>query len=109
MYTYYALRSMGYHPPRRFAMLITTCQLAQMIVGCTVNIWAAQYLQDHQPCQVSIMNVKLSIAMYFSYFVLFARFFYKSYLDAENSRKSKTPNNVPGGYTSNQGDKVKSH
>nr|BCL51434.1 fatty acid synthase [Plautia stali] len=102
MYTYYALRSMGYRLPRRFAMLITTCQLAQMVVGCTVNIWAAQYLQEHQPCHVSTMNVKLSIAMYFSYFVLFARFFYKSYLDAENSRKSKAPNSVPGGYTSNQ-------
>lgn len=107
MYSYYALRSMGYSPPRKFAMLITTCQIAQMVVGCTVNIWAAQYLEEHQPCHVSNTNIKLSIAMYFSYFILFARFFYKSYLDTSN-RKSKTPNNIPGGYTSTKNaDKLK--
>lgn len=102
MYSYYALRSMGYQPPRWFAMVITTCQIAQMVVGCTVNIWAAQYLQEHQPCHVSTTNIKLSIAMYFSYFILFARFFYKAYLDAGSSRKSKTPNSIPGGYTSSK-------
>lgn len=34
------------------------------------------------------MNIKLSIAMYFSYFVLFARFFYKTYLST-TARKGK--------------------
>ncbi|KAK3931768.1 Elongation of very long chain fatty acids protein 6 [Frankliniella fusca] len=87
MYSYFALRSMKYSPPRWFAMLITTLQLSQMIVGCCVNILAYQYLKAGQACHISSFNIKLSIAMYFSYFVLFARFFQKSYLTSD--RKSK--------------------
>ncbi|CAG2056396.1 unnamed protein product, partial [Timema podura] len=64
MYSYYALRSMGYSLPRGFAMLITTCQLAQMVTGCAINIWAHQYLQIGQKeCHISQINIKLSIAM----------------------------------------------
>lgn len=102
MYSYYALRSMGYYPPKAFAMLITTCQLAQMIIGCIVNVWAAQYLQEgKQECQVSWFNIKLSIVMYFSYFVLFARFFYKAYISPNSNKKKSRTNGIPGTYTSN--------
>lgn len=107
MYSYYALRSMGYHPPKSFAMVITTCQLTQMIVGCTVNVWGAQYLSEgKQECHISWCNVKLSLAMYFSYFVLFARFFYKAYLSPTSSRR-KQVNNIPGNYTSSNNESVK--
>uniref|UniRef100_A0A023FB42 Elongation of very long chain fatty acids protein n=1 Tax=Triatoma infestans TaxID=30076 RepID=A0A023FB42_TRIIF len=109
MYTYYALKCMGYNPSRKFAMLITTCQLCQMIIGCAINVWAAQYLQEHQPCHVSTTNIKLSIAMYFSYFVLFARFFYKSYVNRGTSKHSQSDNSIPGGYTSNKSDKIKTN
>jgi elongation of very long chain fatty acids protein 6 len=80
MYTYYALRAMGRHPPKWLAMIITTSQLAQMVVGCLVNTWAYQIMQAGEECHVSLTNIKLSLTMYFSYFVLFARFFYKAYL-----------------------------
>lgn len=90
MYSYYALRAMGYKPPRFIPMVITSMQLTQMIVGCTINLWAYDYLQTmHQSsCNISPINIKLSIAMYFSYFVLFARFFYVTYL-SPNARKGK--------------------
>lgn len=93
MYSYYALRAMGYRPPRFIPMVITSLQLTQMIVGCTINLWAYDYLQSVQnnqstTCHISAINIKLSIAMYFSYFVLFARFFYVTYLSA-NARKGK--------------------
>lgn len=90
MYSYYALRAMGYKPPRFIAMVITSMQLTQMIVGCAINIWANDYLKtsNHSACHISEINIKLSIAMYFSYFVLFARFFYITYLSA-NARKGK--------------------
>ncbi|XP_066991817.1 very long chain fatty acid elongase 6 [Anabrus simplex] len=95
MYMYYALRSMGYSPPRAFAMLITTCQLTQMIIGCAVNIWAHQILESgQQECHISRTNIKLSIAMYFSYFVLFARFFYKAYFANGKKSKSVTTNGI---------------
>lgn len=102
MYSYYALRSMGYSPPKAFAMVITTCQLAQMVIGCWVNILAAQYLQEgKQECHISWFNIKLSIAMYFSYFVLFARFFYKAYISPSSNKKKSQRNGIPGAYTSN--------
>jgi elongation of very long chain fatty acids protein 6 len=90
MYSYYALRAMRFSPPRFIAMIITTLQLAQMIIGCAINVWAHGFLQQagHASCNISPLNIKLSIAMYFSYFVLFARFFYKTYL-SKDGRKSK--------------------
>lgn len=90
MYSYYALRAMGYKPPRFIPMVITSMQLTQMIVGCTINLWAYDYLQtvNSSACHISPINIKLSIAMYFSYFVLFARFFYIAYL-APNARKGR--------------------
>lgn len=90
MYSYYALRAMGYKPPRFIAMVITSMQLTQMIVGCTINLWANDYLKavNSTACHISPINIKLSIAMYFSYFILFARFFYITYL-TPTGRKAK--------------------
>lgn len=89
MYSYYALRAMGYKPPRFIPMVITSMQLTQMIVGCMVNLWAYDYLQTKPGrCNISLINIKLSTAMYFSYCVLFAKFFYATYLSA-NARKGK--------------------
>ncbi|XP_059475539.1 elongation of very long chain fatty acids protein 6 [Neocloeon triangulifer] len=88
MYTYYALRAMGYRPPKQFAMFITASQLSQMVVGCLVNYWAYQYLQNGDECHISLTNIKLSFTMYLSYAVLFARFFHKSYL---SERKGNAP------------------
>nr|CAD7443782.1 unnamed protein product [Timema bartmani] len=106
MYSYYALRSMGYSLPRGFAMLITTCQLAQMVTGCAINIWAHQYLQIGQKeCHISQINIKLSIAMYFSYFVLFARFFHKAYFSNGRKIKSSLSNDLPASNFIN--DKIK--
>lgn len=92
MYTYYALRAMRFHPPRFISMLITGLQLSQMIVGCAINVWAHGFLQQagHDACNISPTNIKLSIAMYASYFILFARFFHLTYLST-NARKGKKP------------------
>ncbi|XP_014251107.1 elongation of very long chain fatty acids protein 6 [Cimex lectularius] len=105
MYTYYALRSMGYSPPKRFAMVITGCQLAQMVIATTVNVWAAQYIQQRQPCNVTSTNLRMSITMYLSYFVLFARFFYKAYMSPRSHRKGAV--SMTGGFSSNTADKIK--
>lgn len=89
MYSYFALSCMGYHPPKFLAMTITFLQLTQMIVGCAINIWAHNYLATAPPhtCHISDFNIKLSMTMYFSYFVLFARFFYKAYLGPKGKGK----------------------
>lgn len=92
MYSYYALVSMGKYPPKMLAMTITVLQLSQMVVGCFVNIWAHNYMTTAPPhtCHISQINIKLSMAMYFSYCVLFAQFFYKAYLSPKRGKKAKT-------------------
>ena len=82
-------------------MVITSLQLVQMIIGCVVNYMAFNYKQNGQfhhnrnkmqhfykifllaglQCGVSDTNLKLSLLMYCSYFVLFARFFYNAYVN----------------------------
>jgi len=88
MYSYYAFKALKYRVPRCIAMLITSLQLVQMVIGCTVNYVAYQYKQNGVECHVSDNNTKLSLIMYTSYFVLFARFFYNAYL-------SKSPSESP--------------
>jgi elongation of very long chain fatty acids protein 6 len=70
-------------------MVITALQLIQMVVGCLVNIWTYQVKQDGLECHVSDKNIKLSLLMYFSYFVLFARFFYNAYFNEASTKNQK--------------------
>ncbi|XP_063378954.1 very long chain fatty acid elongase 6 [Cydia fagiglandana] len=91
MYSYYALVSMGKYPPKALAMTITALQLTQMIVGFAINVWAYNYITSATgACGISNFNIKLSMAMYFSYFILFARFFYKAYLSPKPGKKAKS-------------------
>merc|ERR550539_2137027 len=87
MYTYFALRAMRVRVPKVVAMVITSLQLLQMVVGCAVNYFAFKFKESGRPCAVSDNNLFYSALMYFSYFVLFARFFYKAYF-CKSERKS---------------------
>lgn len=80
MYSYYALKALRFRVPRFVAMFITTAQLAQMVMGSAVNIWAYQVKQAGNECHVSYENIKISLIMYTSYFVLFAHFFRRAYM-----------------------------
>jgi hypothetical protein len=108
MYSYYALRSMGFSAPRSFAMIITILQLAQMIIGCGINIWAQQVVrQGLQECHISPTNVRLSLLIYFSYFVLFARFFQTVYFGNGRKAKGAPSNGLPSVHDSKS--KLKAH
>lgn len=89
MYTYYALRAMGKRPPRITAMMVTSLQIIQMIIGALVNVWSYQYLTAGQPCHISQQNINLSLMMYVSYFALFLRFFIKAYVSSESRKEKK--------------------
>lgn len=80
MYSYYAFRALRFRIPRWISMIITLLQLTQMIVGCWINVKAWQYKQNGETCQVSDENLKVSLAMYGTYFLLFAQFFLGSYI-----------------------------
>lgn len=91
MYSYYAFKALRFRVPRGVSMVITALQLIQMVVGCMVNIWTYQIKSSAEDggkeCQVSEQNLMFSLLMYASYFVLFGRFFYNSYLLSGESKK----------------------
>lgn len=80
MYSYYALRALKLNVPRWVSMIITLLQLTQMIIGCWVNLQAWQYKSNGETCQVTEENLKVSLMMYATYFLLFAHFFLGSYI-----------------------------
>ena len=80
MYTYYCLRALQFKLPQFVNMVITSMQLLQMIIGVSINIWIHQIKLRGEFCQQSADNWKYSTVMYFSYFVLFAHFFYTTYI-----------------------------
>ena len=52
-----------------------------MLLGsCTYKSASPLVLQNGLPCHVSDENIKASLLMYASYFVLFCKFFYNSYM-----------------------------
>jgi elongation of very long chain fatty acids protein 6 len=55
-------------------MIITLLQLTQMIVGCWINLKAWEYKKNGEMCQVTDENLKVSLVMYGTYFLLFAQF-----------------------------------
>ena len=93
MYVYYAIRASSiYRPPVWVNVFITSLQLLQMIVGVWVNVYV-YYNMNYTPgwsCDGKIETthtyVYLAFVMYFSYFILFAQFFYNTYVSKEQSR-----------------------
>ena len=80
MYSYYALKAMRVWIPRTVSMVITSLQLCQMAVGILVNVMAYHYLKQGQRCSVTYDNLFWAFLMYLSYLILFAHFFYKTYI-----------------------------
>jgi len=109
MYSYYALKALRVKVPKFIAMIITSLQLAQMVMGTAVNIWAYQVKQDGNECHVSVENIKISLAMYSSYFILFAQFFYRVYFQKprEDKRAKVERENDGQKVVANGGDKRK--
>jgi len=83
MYFYFGLTQCG--PKGRkfaknFAMLITSLQLLQMVVGIIVTVASVVYHANGEVCYVSLVNSALGLIMYSSYFVLFLQLFLNHYV-----------------------------
>lgn len=87
MYSYYALKALKVRISKSIAAVITFSQFLQMAVGCYINYKVYYFMSINAPCYITKTNVVSSSIMYFSYFVLFGRFFYYSYL--HKSKKEK--------------------
>ena len=94
MYGYYALRiSRLVKLPIWVNMVITLLQLAQMVVGVLINIYVCLRVQTDWECdgrvEKTYFYVCMSFIMYFSYFVLFAHFFYSAYFKKPESKRTR--------------------
>ncbi|CAB1434221.1 unnamed protein product [Pleuronectes platessa] len=92
MYTYYAARAGGLRVPRPFAMIITATQILQMVMGLTV-LGLVYYWMHEVRCPSNMDNVTWGSMMYLSYLILFAMFFYNSYLRGVSSGKGSKAEN----------------
>jgi len=88
MYPYFALRGMNIKVPEVFAMAITTLQVAQMIAGVSLNIYAIYVWGHGGACARNPSSVAFSLLTYFSLGVMFAQFFISKYV-ARTRRKNK--------------------
>lgn len=91
MYTYYAARAAGLRVPRPCAMLITTVQILQMVMGLTVLGLVYHWMNDVH-CPSNMDNIMWGTLMYLSYLVLFASFFYNTYLKDPSTDKGSKAN-----------------
>lgn len=90
MYSYYALKAMNVHVPRIISILITTGQLAQMVIAFAITAYAANERFFARECTVDPVNIGLGLICYGSYFLLFGHFFYLAYVKKEGKRKFKS-------------------
>ncbi|XP_063968855.1 very long chain fatty acid elongase 6-like [Lytechinus pictus] len=89
MYSYYTVRAAKLmRIPSWVNISITTIQILQMVVGCYVNIYAYKMIKKGEPCSTTHDNIKYASLMYLSYFMLFAHFFYNTYINKTLSKKS---------------------
>lgn len=89
MYSYYCLRAMRYKCPRFVNIIITGLQLLQMIVASSINVYVYRLKSRNEYCQQSYENLAFSSVMYFSYVILFANFFYRTYIAKPVRAKSE--------------------
>ncbi|XP_034716653.1 elongation of very long chain fatty acids protein 6-like [Etheostoma cragini] len=87
MYTYYAARAAGLRVPRPCAMVITATQILQMVMGLAVLGLVYHWMHDVH-CPSNVDNVAWGFLMYLSYLVLFALFFYDTYLRGSSGDKA---------------------
>jgi elongation of very long chain fatty acids protein 6 len=90
MYSYFALRAARIRVPQFIQQFITFFQIVQMVAGCIVNVAAFNYKQKGYSCATSNTNIVVSLALYASYFSLFAHFFYMTYLRKDSKRIIKS-------------------
>lgn len=98
MYFYFGLTQCGPGGrkfAKKFAMLITTMQLTQMVIGIIVTVSSVVYHYKGYECHVSLVNSAMGLAMYTSYFILFLQLFLDHYVfNKKASGSKKTPSDV---------------
>ena len=86
MYSYFALKALGFRVPTKIMIAITSLQIIQMIIGISTTTYAGIMLLKRVPCQVHPINVLFVLGCYASYFILFSNFFIQTYFKPKSNR-----------------------
>lgn len=89
MYFYYFLMAVKMKPKWFAPIWITAFQLAQMVVGVSLNLATFYYYFTDDSCYVQKPALWACLLMYGSYLYLFGEFFYKRYVRAQPPTKKK--------------------
>ncbi|KAM5323661.1 very long chain fatty acid elongase 3 [Glossophaga mutica] len=89
MYTYYTLKAAKVKSPMWLPRLITSMQILQMLMGTIVVILAYTWRQE-DGCHTTMEQFFWSIVLYMAYFILFAHFFYQTYIMPKVKGKTKS-------------------
>lgn len=85
---------------RPFAPFITFIQIAQMFVGITVTVTAANHhAADPESCATDASNWKLGLGMYTAYFILFVVLFWNLYCTKKPDKNKTDEENAAAGVT----------
>ena len=80
MYSYYTLKASGFQLHRLVARSITLLQLSQFVVGLALLGFVYWQKSSGRECAAHYQPMYFGTAMYASYLVLFANFFYQRYI-----------------------------
>ena len=80
MYSYYALKAMGFRIPSSVSQLITMLQIVQMFAGTVLNVLSLRIESKVFNCEVPYPSAYSGLAMYSTYMLLFLNFFYQRYI-----------------------------
>lgn len=105
MYSYYALKALRVRVPKQIAMIITTAQISQMAMAGYVILHAYYFRNKVKSCRISNSAVTGGLYLFGSYFILFAHFFYKSYLHSSSSEKKPEAEGTHGSGSQKKGQK----
>ena len=80
MYSYYAAAACGVRFSKPIRQSITALQILQMVAGTVLTVLSISYCTDpvDYPDRV-ILNLKIGLVMYASYWVLFVKYFADAY------------------------------
>lgn len=103
MYTYYAFRAAKVKIPRFIALIVTTFQILQMVLGLTTFYFIFLWRNDAD-CKTTTDHLWYGGVMYLSYLILFCHFFYVAYIKPrvtrEDSKKLKEKEDTVSTYNS---------
>lgn len=86
MYGYYALRALQIYVPRQIAMLVTSLQILQMVLGFYVSSHAFVAKVSGHYCEIPMFTATFGFAVYVVFFLMFAKLFIDNYIYVQNKK-----------------------